>query len=120
MLLRATNPKYRRPLGATFRRLLLALDWTLYRPGELVRLEWDHIHWDQNVALLADHKKKRTGKPKIVPLIPKMKRLLEWQHLRRTSSFCFLNSMGQPWTVNAVNQRVARIRSRCGLDGICP
>jgi integrase len=118
-LLRATNPKYRRRFGATFRRLLLALEWTLCRPGELVQLKWDHIHWEQNVALLADHKTKRNGKPRIVPLIPKVKRLLKWQHRRRTSPFCFLNSMGQPWTVNVVNQRMARIRVRCGLAGVC-
>ena len=120
LLLRATNPRYRRRFGATFRRLLLALDWTLCRPGELVRLKWDHVHWEQNVAILADHKTKRTGKPKIIPLIPKMKRLLEWLHRRTTSPYCFVNSSEQPWTVNAVNQRMARIRDRCGLDGVCP
>jgi integrase/recombinase XerC len=120
LLLRTTDLQNRRRFGAAFRRLLLALDWTLCRPGELVRLEWEHIHWEHDVAILADHKTKRTGKPKIIPLVPKMKRLLEWLHRRHKSSFCFVNSAGDQWTVNAVNQRMARIRNRCGLKGICP
>lgn len=95
LLLRTTNLQNRRGFGAAFRRLLLGLDWTLCRPGELVRLEWEHIHWEQNVAILADHKTKRTGKPKIVPLVPKMRRLLEWLHRRRESSYCFVNSAGE-------------------------
>jgi integrase len=118
-LLRATNPKYSRRLGAPVRRFLLALDWTLCRPGELARLKWEHIHWEHDVAILPDHKTKRTGNPKIIPLIPKMKRLLEWMRRHQKSEFCFLNSKGEQWTVNAINQRMARVRLRCGLKDIC-
>jgi integrase len=118
-LLRATNPEYNRRFGAPVRRLLLALDWTLCRPGELARLKWEHVHWEHDVAILPDHKTKRTGKPKIIPLIPKTKRLLEWIRQHHKSPYCFLNSNGNPWTVNAVNQRMARMRRRCGIKDVC-
>jgi integrase len=83
-------------------------------------MKWEHVHWEQNVTVIADHKTKRIGKPRIIPLIPKMKRLLEWLYHRRASEFCFVNRLGQPWTVNAVNQRMARIRKRSGLEGVSP
>jgi site-specific recombinase XerD len=51
--------------------------------------------------------------------LPKMKRLLEWMRRHHKSEFCFLNSKGKQWTVNAINQRMARVRLRCGLKGIC-
>jgi integrase len=37
ILLRATNGNNGRRVGAAFRRLLLALDWSVCRPGELIR-----------------------------------------------------------------------------------
>ncbi len=119
-LLRATNPLDGRRYGATFRRLLLAMDWTLCRPGELARLKWEHVHFEQNVAILPDHKTKRTGKPKIIAMIPKMVRLLQWLQDRSHSDYCFVNSRGEPWTVNAINQRMAHTQERSGLSGICP
>lgn len=47
VMLRTTNPRDSRRTGAPFRRLLLALDWTLCRPGELARLKWEHIRWNK-------------------------------------------------------------------------
>jgi integrase len=119
-LLRATNPKNHHRSGAPFRRLLLALDWTLCRPSELLRLKWEHVHWDRDVALLPDHKTKRSGKPKIIPLVPKMKRLLRWLERHNSSEYCFINSAGQPWTLSAVEQRMFHIKQRCGLTGVVP
>jgi integrase len=116
-MLRATNPKNNHRRGAEFRRLLLAMDWTFCRPGELVRLKWTDIHWDQCIAVLAQHKTRRaTGRPKVIPLVPKMIRLLKWLQTRSQSSHCFVNSRSEPWTVNAIDQRVRRIRERAGFD----
>ncbi len=117
-MLRSTAPLNGHHHGAEFRRLLLAMDWTMCRPGELIRLQWSDIHWEQNVALLAQHKTRRaTGKPKIIPLVPKMRRLLAWLKQRKSSHCCFTNSRGEPWTVNAIDQRLQHIRQRAGLDG---
>ncbi len=115
-MLRATNPRDQRRTGAPFRRLLLAMDWTLCRPGELTRLQWKHVHWDQNVAILPEHKtRSATKKPKVIVLIPKMKRLLSWLKSHGSSEYCFLNSRGKSWTVNAIDQRMAHVRDRAGF-----
>jgi integrase/recombinase XerC len=120
VLLRATNPKDGSRRGAPFRRFLMALDWTLCRPGELARLKWKDVHLEQEVAILSDHKTKRTGRPKIIPLVPKMKRLLEWLRNHQSFEYCFVNLYGRPWTVGVLNQRMRRARLRCGLVDVVP
>jgi integrase len=120
MLLRATNPKDGSRRGAPFRRFVMALDWTMCRPGELARLKWGHVHLEQDVAILADHKTKRTGKPKVIPLVPKMKRLLEWLQRHQNVEYCFVNLYGRPWTVGVLNHRMRRARQRCGLMDVVP
>lgn len=119
-LLRATNGANHLRTGAAYRRLLLAMDWTCCRPGELCQLQWKHICWERNLAILPEHKTKRTGKPKIIPLIPKMKRLLTWMKKHSTSDFCLVNCWGLPWTVRTVNQRMVRLRKRAGVEDVVP
>ncbi len=119
-LLRGTNPRNHHRLGAGFRRVLLALDWTMCRPGEIARLKWEHVHWDRDVALLPHHKTKRVGKPKIIPLVPKMKRLLQWLAARSRSEFCFVNGRGEPWNPRSINFRMQHIRERSGLADVMP
>ena len=119
-MLRATNPVNNHRTGAQFRRLLLAMDWTLCRPGELVQLQWGQIHWDQKVAILERHKTSRTGKPKIIPLVPKMVRLLKWLKRHGRSHHCFVNSRGKPWNIRSINHRMAHIRKRAGLIDVMP
>lgn len=119
-MLRGSNPKNHHRSGAEYRRLLLAMDWTMCRPGELARLEWSHVHLDRSVAILADHKTKRTGRPKIIPLIPKMKRLLVWLKARSRSKFCFVNSQNRPWTISSINIRMRNLKERIGLEDVVP
>ena len=120
LLLRSTNGANNHRDGAPFRRFLLAMEWTLCRPGELAALKWDHVHFDQHVAILADHKTKRTGKPKIIPLIPKMERLLDWIRSNQDSAYCFLNARGNSWRASALNLRMRRLRVRTGLADVVP
>lgn len=119
-LLRSSNPQNGHRDGAPFRRFLLAMEWTFCRPGELARLKWEHVHFDQHVAVLPDHKTKRTGKPKVIPLIPKMERLLLWIRAHQRSPYCFLNARLVPWTLSALNLRMRRIRHRTGLQDVVP
>lgn len=120
LLLRSSNARNRHRDGAPFRRFLLAMEWTFCRPGEVARLKWEHIHFDQHVAILPDHKTKRTGKPKVIPLIPKMERLLEWIRAHQNSPYCFLNARHKPWTPSSLNLRMRRIRKRTGLEHVVP
>jgi integrase len=120
LLLRSTNGANNHRDGAPFRRFLLAMEWTFCRPGELAALKWDHVHLEQHVAILPDHKTKRTGKPKVIPLIPKMERLLNWIRSNQNSSYCFLNARGNAWRASALNLRMRRMRSRTGLSDVVP
>lgn len=119
-LLRATNADKGGRSGAVFRRFLFAMEWTFCRPGELSQLKWEHVRWEQDVALLPHHKTKRTGKPKIIPLIPRMKRLLEWIQARSTSEYCFVNSKNRPWTRGALEKRMETLREKTGLKDVVP
>jgi integrase len=114
-ILRGTNTGRADRLGAAFRRYLLAMEWTGCRPGELARLTWDNVHFDRDLALLWKHKTERTGKPKVIPLIPKFKRLLLWLHKRQKTNEVFLNSVGKPWNRHSIAKRMVEIRKRANL-----
>lgn len=115
--LRATNAMRNTRNGAIFRRFLFAMDWTGARPGELSRLRWEHIRFDLRIAVLSEHKtKRRTQKPKVIPLNQKMTRLLHWLEQRSTSDFVFVNSKGRPWNRHSLAKRISGIRKRCGFD----
>jgi integrase len=120
LILRSCHGENGHRAAAPFRRFLFAMEWTLCRPSELAALEWKHIHFDQHVAILENHKTARTGKPKIIPLIPKMERLLMWIKSNQTSNYCFLNARGQTWTLSSLNLRMRRIRKRTGLTDVVP
>lgn len=114
-LLRGSNSSRADRLGASFRRYLLAMDWTGCRPTELARLTWEDVYFEHDVALLWKHKTDRTGKPRRIPLIPKMKRLLQWLRQRSCSSLIFLNSRGEPWNRHSIAKRMVQARKRAGL-----
>jgi integrase len=60
-----------------FRRFLIALKLTGARPCELRALHWRHIDWARGLAILPDHKtKKKTGKPRVIVLVPSVLKLL--------------------------------------------
>jgi integrase/recombinase XerC len=114
-LLRGTNTGRADRIGAPFRRFLLAMEWTGCRPGELAQLTWNDIQFDLNLALLEEHKTDESGDPRVIPLIPKFKRLLLWLHARRTCDLVFINSKGRPWNRHSVAKRLVEIRRRVSL-----
>ncbi len=115
-VLRASNAKRNTRNGATYRRFLLAMEWTGARPGELSKLRWEHIRYDLRIAILKDHKTKRsTKRPKVIPLNQKMVRLLRWLEANSQSDYVFVNSSGQPWNRHSLAKRFSTIRKRCGL-----
>ncbi len=60
-----------------FRQFLIALKLTGARPSELARLKWSDIDWDRGLAILTKHKTvKKTGKPRVIVLIPQVLKLL--------------------------------------------
>jgi site-specific recombinase XerD len=114
-LLRSTNATRNNRRGASFRRFLLAMEWTGCRPGEIAKLTWENVHLERNLALLWTHKTDRTGKPKVIPLIPKFKRLLLWLKQKSETGHVFLNSRGCPWNRHSIAKRMADARLKAGL-----
>jgi integrase len=76
-VLRSTDPY--------FRRFLMAMRWTGARPGELCRLTWPDVRWEQSIAVMTEHKTaNKTQKPRILVFTERMMRMLEY--IRRTQA----------------------------------
>ncbi|MDC0935075.1 site-specific integrase [Pirellulales bacterium] len=98
----------------SFRILIWALRHTGARPSELYRLTWKQMRSDRLV--LPVHKSvKKTKKSRVIYLIPAMQRLLGYLRNRSRSEYVFVNSRGRPWTSNAVQLRMNRIKKKVGL-----
>ena len=100
-----------------FRTLLFALWNTGARPKELRDLTWDQVRED--CLVLPKHKTvRKTKKPRVIYLNRQMQKLMRALRKKRkdeSNPFVFLNSLGKPWTMNAVRQRIGRIKKKLGL-----
>jgi integrase len=108
-----------RHTDSLFRQVLLFLRLTGIRPGELLRLTWNQVDFDNHVLVIRKHKSRRTAKlkkPRIVQLPPLAENLLRWrlQSNGRTERV-FLNEDGRPWRYNALRCRMRRLRVRAGM-----
>src|SRR5260370_34063787 len=64
---------------ATFRRFLAFLKFTGCRPGEAASMRWADVRFEAGSVVLMDHKTARkTGQPRIIPLVPTVIKLLQW------------------------------------------
>jgi integrase len=105
---------------------LLALGHTGARPGELRRLQWSHLDWEQCQFTLSKFKGKKrrsqrnAASARIILVDAVLMRVLRIWHARRqpgADDFVFLNWYGKPWTCNALASGVRRARDRAGLGG---
>lgn len=99
--------------GGPFADFLLALRETGARPKELRELLWPQVQEDRWV--LTKHKTARkVGKARVIILSEKVKGMMA--RLRGNGhTHVFLNTEGQPWTMNAVRLQVSRLREKLGL-----
>lgn len=101
-----------------FRRVLIALRLSGIRPGEMSSLDWhgegSYIDVQRGCAVWIKHKtakSRRDRKPRVVPLVPPLVKLLIW--LRRHEperAHVFANAEGGRWTRNALALRLGRLR----------
>ena len=102
-----------------FRQFLLMLRFTSARPGEIRKLTWTMVDWQNHRLVISRHKTSRTQKvrrPRIISIPPFIERLLRWLQKRQGGQpYCFLNSNGQPWKKDAVTQRMETLRRRAGI-----
>ena len=75
-----------------FRKVLIFLYLTGYRPGEAAKLRWEHINFKLNIIVLADHKTARTQRvprPRVIALHPRVVRLLKQIQAKQEGDLVF-------------------------------
>jgi integrase len=99
-----------------FKILLFALRMTGCRPKEARTLTWDQVLEDRWV--LTQHKTAgKTGKPRIIYLVPSIRKLMSVLRRESTQTHVFSNRHGQPWTRNAIRLRIERLKKKLKLPG---
>jgi integrase len=102
--------------GRPFRQALIFLRFTGCRPGEMASLKWSDIDLDGGAIVLAEHKTARkVRKPRVVPLVPVVVKLLIHRRRHSRGEFVFLNDRGNPWHRSALSLRIQRCRRRQGI-----
>jgi integrase len=104
-----------------FRRVELVLRYTSMRPGELRKLKWAMVEWTNRRFVIPQHKTSKmmkTPKPRIIPFPACVEALLRWLHQQfgERSPFIFLNSLGQPWSCDALCKCMDDTRTRAGIE----
>src|SRR5262249_34693878 len=103
------------------RDILHVLRFTAMRPGELRKLRWDHIHWDEDLIIIpaSEQKTGTTAKhpeDRLIPMLEECKNiLLARKEKHGDQKLVFPNIMGKEWTDQLFSQRFARLRERAGL-----
>ncbi len=104
--------------GGPFRDFLLALRETGARPKEVRQLRWEQVQSDRWV--LSKHKTvRKVQKARVIILTEKMREMME--RLKGNGNpHVFLNTEGEPWTMNAVRLQMSRLRKKLGLpEDLC-
>jgi integrase len=106
----------------TFRRFLIFLKFTGCRPGEAAGMSWSDVHFEEGAVVLNEHKTARKiGRPRIIPLVPTVIKLLLWiRSVREGSSaseqgHVFINSRGNAFSRGWLSLKMQRLRKRLGL-----
>jgi integrase len=115
ILLRGSDPR--------FRRFLIFLKFTGCRPGEAASMHWASVHFDERAVVLQEHKTARkTGRPRIIPLVPTVIKLLRWMHMHgrdakqaRSQDHVFTNRRGNALSRGWLSLKMQRLRKRLGL-----
>jgi integrase len=111
-LVRASNP--------AFKVLLFAFRETGARPSEVCNLNWTDVHADH--WRLGKHKTyAKTGRPRVIVLSRRMQKLMPaLQKRRSTSKFVFVDTRGEPWTTDAIQSQMKRLKAKLGIkDQVC-
>jgi integrase len=107
----------------TFRRFLIFLKFTGCRPGEAASMRWPDVHFEEGVVVLKEHKTARkTGRTRVIPLVPTVIKLLLWirsprQHSSngREQDHVFTNSRSNTFSRGLLSLKMQRFRKRLGL-----
>ena len=99
-----------------FKMYWYALSNTGARPGEVARVTAADVDLGRHRWKLTKHKTaKRTGKPRIIVMVPSVEKLCARLMREHPEGPLFLNSRGKPFTRQAIRCRFRRIREKLGL-----
>jgi integrase len=106
-----------------FRRFLIFLKFTGCRPGEAASMRWADVDFDHRAVVLKEHKTARkTGRPRIIPLVPAVVKLLCWMRAHRKALIglrdqdpVFTNGRGNALSRGWLSLKMQRLRRRLGL-----
>src|SRR5262249_19207857 len=119
MLMRGSDP--------TFRRFLTFLKFTGCRPGGAASMRWSDGGVDWACVALQEHKTARkTGLPRVIPLVPTTIKLLLWMKSHRLvcssgQGHVFTNGRGNAFSRGWLSLKMQRLRRRLGLpQGVVP
>ncbi len=87
-------------------------------------MRWPDVHFEEGAVVLKEHKTARkTGRPRVIPLVPTVIKLLHWMHSQRqASSRCrdqehvFTNGRGNAFSRGWLSLKMQRLRRRLGLS----
>src|SRR5689334_4749048 len=107
----------------TFRRFLILLKFTGCRPGEAASMRWPDVHFEEGAVVLKEHKTARkTGRSRIIPLVPTVIKLLHWMYSQHQASLgfrgrdhVFTNGRGNAFSRGWLSLKMQRLRRRLGL-----
>ena len=101
------------PTGKTFRQALVFMRFTGCRPGEMAALKWEDLDLDRARIVLSAHKTARkTHKPRVLPMMRAVVKLLTYRRKQTDGPYVFLNAYGNPWHRSALSLRLQRCRAR--------
>jgi integrase len=98
------------------------LKFTGCRPGEAASMRWADVRFDEASVVLREHKTARkTGRPRVIPLVPTVIKLLLWMRSQRQAVFSgdqghvFANGRGNKLSRGWLSLKMQRLRRRLGL-----
>jgi integrase len=107
----------------TFRDLLLALQESGARPGEIANLTAANVNLDAGTIVWFTHKTgKKTKKPRVIYMTPLLRKIIKRRlALTKEGGYLFVGRKGNPWTRSAFYSRFRRLRElHPELKGVVP
>lgn len=105
------------PEGDPFHNLLVALSESGARPGEVIRVTAQDVDFAEGTWTLKEHKTaKKTGKKRVIYMSDRLSELTNKLAKQNPTGPIFLNADGNPWNLNAINDRFERKRKSQSLD----
>ncbi len=101
-----------------FRIVLRVLHNTGCRPGEACKITTDTFDPINGVVKLTDHKADRTGKPRLIFLLPELRDLLNQQTTRFVSGALLRSNKGVAWTGRSITQAMKRLSKKASVKAI--